>query len=120
MNAVYPKFIQALLEGFVNLTGPDAVSELKLVAVGADYVYSTAHDTIEDLGSNIIGLAIPLTGVTFVGGIIDADDILGAFRDVVEPTVTQGIVFYFEWASGTALVDILMQRQTEDPPRRWV
>lgn len=94
MDALYPRWKRALLEGdaAANLAG-----NVRAALVDADtggggtYVYDPTHEFLSDL-SGIIGTPVPLFTMTYVDGVFDADDVL--FPAVpVGPDAT-AIVFY--------------------------
>lgn len=95
MDAIYPKFKEALLQG-------DAAASLSNVVMAAlvdtaTYTYDPAHEFLSDL-TGIIGTPVPLAGMTYTDGTVDAFDVL--FPSVpVGPDAT-AIVFYTSISGG--------------------
>lgn len=93
-NAVYPKYKEALIQGAANssLTGTLKVA---LVDTGT-YTYSATHQYLTDL-TGVVGTAQTLSNKTYVGGLLDADDV--TFTAVTGASV-EALVFYLD--TGTA------------------
>lgn len=93
-NAVYPKYKEALIQGAANssLTGTLKVA---LVDTGT-YTYSATHQYLTDL-TGVVGTAQTLANKTYVGGLLDADDV--TFTAVTGASV-EALVFYLD--TGTA------------------
>lgn len=75
-NAVYPKYLIALLD---SAAGPLSTSNIKCILVdAADYVYSAAHEFLTDVpGAAIVATSPNMTGKTLgvVGaGVFDCDN----------------------------------------------
>ncbi len=68
MNVVYPKFLEDLWNGLINI-GSDT---FRVALVSSSYTYNSAHHYFSDLaGVLVVGT---LTGVVAPSGIFDADD----------------------------------------------
>jgi len=107
MNQIYPKALQKFLESYANADGPATDSELKLIPVGEDYVWSAAHETLADLGDNVLSGPLEIGGVTFTNGIIKGNNLVNILREVTESIPVQAFVLYFENATDTLLVGFL-------------
>lgn len=90
MSAVYPLAKAALLKGDVDLDGT-----VKIVAVDATYVYSAAHDFLNDVvGGSRLGTAQTLTSKTFTGGQFAADPV--TYTGVAVAEEVAGFVGYID------------------------
>ncbi|GJE54593.1 hypothetical protein [Methylobacterium thuringiense] len=93
-NAVYPKFKEALIQGSTNSSLGGTV-KVALVDTGT-YTYSAAHQFLTDL-TGVVGTAQTLANKTYVGGLLDADDV--TFSAVTGASV-EALVLYID--TGTA------------------
>lgn len=74
MSAVYPKFRESLVGWALNGNPPAGLAFYAL-GVDADYVYDAAHNDLADIpGGAIVMPEHLLDNVTYVNGIINADD----------------------------------------------
>ncbi len=96
MNAVYPKFLEALWAGQINI-GSDV---FRVVLLTSSYVYSDAHQFFSDL-TGVIGVAT-LSGIVAPGGVFDAND------QVVTPTGVPHSVVIYKW-TGTGSTSLLFR-----------
>lgn len=61
---------KALLDGDIDLL----VNTIKIALVNTTYVYSSAHDFLDDVGANTVGTAQTVGTITTTGGVFDAAD----------------------------------------------
>lgn len=74
-NAIYPTYKRALLDGDVNIDLNDGDVRVILVDT-ADYVYSAAHDFLDDvLAAARVAVSPTLLNTTVTNGLFDADDV---------------------------------------------
>ena len=73
MNALYPKWKQALLEFTANndLDG----QTVKVALVTAGYTYSGANQYYSSVSASVVGTPQTLGNKTFTDGVFDADDV---------------------------------------------
>lgn len=68
-NTSYPKGMEKVLGGTISFSG----DTFKVALLPSTYTYSTAHEFLSDVGARI-GADQTLTGVSLVGGVVDAND----------------------------------------------
>lgn len=68
-NTSYPKGMEKVLGGTISFSG----DTFKVALLPSTYTYSTAHEFLADVGARI-GTDQTLTGVSIVGGVLDAND----------------------------------------------
>jgi len=66
---LYPAGIDHVIE-----TDAVVANALKTILLGPGYTYNSAHDTLSDLGANVVLTSDTITGVTVTAGIVTADD----------------------------------------------
>lgn len=69
-NLLYPAGKKAILDADVDFL----VDTIKIALVKTAYVYSSAHDFLDDLGANRVGTDATLGGKSTTGGVFDATD----------------------------------------------
>lgn len=75
MSAVYPKFREQLISWALNQNAPAGLA-FYAIGVDTDYVYNAAHVNLSSVASAaIVAGELALTGVTYVNGILDANDV---------------------------------------------
>lgn len=71
-NDLYP----SAREGFLNADIDWAANDIRIVLVDGTYVYSTAHNMLDDVGAGTrVATSGNLTGKTTTNGVADADDV---------------------------------------------
>lgn len=113
MNQGYPTGFQALGSATLLGTQIDLLADnIKVIAVGAGYIFSAAHQYLSDLGANTIGSAVALATKTVGAGIFGATTtMLSAFPDgqtavalvIYKDTGVAGtspLLAYFDTAAG--------------------
>ena len=73
MNALYPKWKQALLE-FTADNDLDGQT-VKVALVTAGYTYSGANQYYSSVSASVVGTPQTLSNKTFTDGVFDADDV---------------------------------------------
>lgn len=87
--AVYPSALDQFLQAGINLASVDA----KIVAVTSGYVYSAAHDFLDDVGGGFrLGTPESLTAKTFTSGLFSAAAM--TYTGVALAAVIAGFVGY--------------------------
>lgn len=90
MDAIYPKWKEALLAG--DPTAPLGTNVVYVALIDPlTYTYTATDEFLADL-SGQIGSAVPLAGATFTDGVFDAFDVL--FPSVPAGTDVGALVFY--------------------------
>lgn len=101
-NTSYPKGMEKLLSGAINVT----TNTLKAALLPSTYVYSVAHEFLSQLGT-VIGTAQELTGKSITDGVFDASDLdfgalapgsvigsVAVFKDTGNSTTSPVLLFY--------------------------
>lgn len=86
-NALYDKGREGFLDGSIDFDTDD----IRLALVSAGYVFSAAHDFVDDLGANIVARSSALTGKTVTSGVANSSAV--TLSAVAGAQVT-GIVMY--------------------------
>lgn len=96
-NQLYPKFKEQLLQAGVNLATATVKGVIVDTVGGAsNYTFSTAHEFLSDVIAGARrGTTVALTGKTFVNGVFDAADIVGAFASLTGGVV-EALIFYVD------------------------
>ena len=89
MNAIYPKYKEALINGSPNVDMSGGTVKAALIDT-ATYTYSATHDFFSDI-SGVIGAPVALGSKTFANGAFDSTD--PTWIDVVGATVEAIIVY---------------------------
>lgn len=99
-NAIYPTYKRALLDGDVNIDLNDGDVRVILVDT-ADYVYSAAHDFLDDvLAAARVAVSPTLTNTTVTNGLFDADDV--TFTSVSGDPAEALIIYIHTGVEGTS------------------
>lgn len=97
-NAVYPKGREGFAGGDVAWDS----DTIKLVAVDSGYVYSAAHDFLDDVGAGArVATSSAFSGKTITDGVLDADDVTLAALPAGD-TITGIVVFQDTGVEGTS------------------
>lgn len=98
MAAVYPKIREQLISWALNQNAPAGLA-FYVMGVDADYTYNAAHVNLTSVpaGARITSEKL-LTGVTYVNGILDADD--QRWIDMTPGDVIRGFVIYLKSGGG--------------------
>ena len=72
-NAVYPNYMEALIQGSAN-TSLAGTLRAALVDL-ADYTYSAAHDFYDDVSAAVVGTPQTIGSKTYVDGLLDGADV---------------------------------------------
>lgn len=72
-NAVYPLYMQALIDGDSNIDLNDGTVKAALIDTGT-YTYSAAHDFYNDL-SGVVGTPQTIANTTVTNGLFDGDNV---------------------------------------------
>ena len=100
-SAVYPLIRQQLVQWAVT-----AGATFYTCGVKSGYVYNSAHDDLADISSGDICLPEKaLTGVTFAGGILDADN--PTWTGLVPGDTVKAIIIYAKLGGNSYLVAYL-------------
>lgn len=90
MGAWYPTTLEALLKGDADLDGT-----VKIVLLDSGYVYSAAHDFLDDVGAGArLGTAQTLTSKTFTAGVFNAAQV--SYPSVAVAETVVGYVVYID------------------------
>lgn len=111
MNHVYPKALEAMLQGDVDVVG----GTVKVVAVSAAYVYSTGHEHLDDVDADarLATATLTVTGVT--GGRVDADDF--TLSSVPTGDTLTGLIVYQDTGSeATSTLLAYIDRKADTVP----
>ncbi len=76
-NKVYPKYLEALLDGLSNIDIKDGTVKIMLID-SADYTYSDSHDFLDDVPSGARVATATLASKTITNGAFDAADVVFA------------------------------------------
>lgn len=127
-NKLYPLAREAFARALVDWMGDN----IRVAAVNASYVYSAAHQTVTDLGPNIVARSPNLASKSVTGGVLNSDPAL--FAALTGATVRYLVVFLWSGADATSLllyyidtanvlptipigIDVTVQ---PDPPTGWM
>ena len=89
MNTIYPKGREGFAGGDVAWDS----DTIKLVAVDSGYVYSSAHDFLDDVGAGArVATSSAFTTKSITDGVLDADDVTLAALPAGD--TIEGIVVY--------------------------
>lgn len=98
MAAVYPKIREQLISWALNQNAPAGLA-FYVLGVDTDYTYNAAH---VNLSSVAVGARITseklLTNVTYVNGVLDADD--QRWTDLTPGDTLRGFVVYLKSGGG--------------------
>ncbi len=112
MNALYPKWKEALLQGSPNSSLTGTVNAY-LIDTGA-YTYSPSHQFLSDVpGGARVGSPLPLVTKTFINGVFDAVDL--NFVTVSGPTVEAVILVIFTGVEATSRLVAFLDSGTNLP-----
>jgi len=100
MSHVYPTLKQKLL-GWALLGGAPSDATLWVAGVDPNYIYDSAHDTIADLGANIVMDDGPIPNVTYVNGLVTGDGFTLTGTTISD--TMYAVVVYLKWTGGTQL-----------------
>lgn len=115
-NILYPKFKEALLQGF-DL----AAATLKVMAVNAtggaeQYAYNAAHDFLNDVPAGTrVATSGALTGKTYTNGVFDANDLSPAFGSLAGQQFENLIIFDDTGDEATSRVVLILDTATGLP-----
>lgn len=98
-NAVYPKYLEALLDASSNVDLNDGTVKVALVDTGT-YTYSAAHDFYDDVSAAVVGTPQTINNTTVTNGLFDGDDV--TFSAVTGATVGAVILFVDTGTPGTS------------------
>lgn len=101
-DALYPKFLEALLNGEHDLN----THSIKAVPVNTttDYSYNTAHDQLADVTTYSGVTAVAVTTPTITNGVFDCDAITFPSVVISGSKDIEAIVFYNDTATGDPLI----------------
>ena len=76
-NAIYPKYMEALITGAANsaLNGSGTTGVYVALVDTGTYTYSAAHEFFSSVIAGEVGTSQELASKTFTGGVLDAADI---------------------------------------------
>lgn len=98
MSAVYPKIREQLISWAMNQNAPAGLT-FYAIGVDTDYTYSAAHVNLSSVaGAAIIAGEKALSGVTYVNGILDANDV--EWTNLVNGDVLDGFIVYLKSGGG--------------------
>lgn len=90
-NAIYPLYKQALLDALANVDLNDGDVRVILIDA-ADYIFSTAHDFLDDVPAIArVATSGTMTNTTVTNGIFDADDVT---LSLVSGDQSEALLFY--------------------------
>lgn len=88
-NALYTKGKERILKGEIDFS----TDTIKVALVKNDYLQNLATDEfLSDIAAHILGTPVTLTGVSIVGGVLDAADI--SFASIASGSVSEGVVIF--------------------------
>lgn len=106
MSQVYPKLKEQLLSWTLLSTTPADVS-MQVCGVNAAYVYNASHDTIADLGANIVFAPVEFQWSTLTNGLVTGFP--ASVSGVTPGPTLAAIVVLLAWAGGTQLACFIDQ-----------
>lgn len=96
-NAVYPKALEAMLTGGVNVVS----GNVKVALLDDGYSYDDGDEFLDDIDSgDIVATSPNLAGKTVTGGVFDASD--PTFTALTGATVAAYVVFIDTGTAGTS------------------
>lgn len=98
-NAVYPKYLEALLDASSNVDLNDGTVKVALVDTGT-YTYSAAHDFYDDVSAAVVGTPQTINNTTVTNGLFDGDDV--TFSAVTGATVEALVIYIDTGTPGTS------------------
>lgn len=114
MSALYPGFLQSILEAFFLGNQPTDEITIMVQPMKADYVFASTHLRLSDLGGHIMGTPVALTGITLDDGIFDADNV--ALEGLGIGDVVEAVVLYAKWLTGDRLMIYIDSGSTDSLP----
>lgn len=97
-DAIYPKFLEALLDASSNVDLNDGTVKVALIDTGT-YSYSSAHDFYDDV-SGVVGTPQTIANTTVTNGLFDGDDV--TFSALSGDTVEALIIYIDTGTPGTS------------------
>ena len=88
-SAAYPKGIEGLMDGTIDLD----TNDIRLILIDtADYTYSSSHDNLDDVAAGArVAVSSALSGVTLTNGVFDATDVV---LSSVTGDSSEALIFY--------------------------
>lgn len=111
MSAVYPKIREQLISWAMNQNAPAGLT-FYAIGLDTDYTYSAAHVNLASVpvGSRITSEKL-LTGVTYVNGILNADDV--TWTDMTPGDVLDAFVIYLKSGGGDSFLVCYIDGSTD-------
>lgn len=108
----YPKGLEAFLQGDVDVLA----DPIRVIMVTSSYVYSSAHDALNDVGVGYrVGSSVLLSGKVVSGGTLTANDV--TFASVAGgSTVTALIVYQDTGVESTSRLLAYIDRRADMTP----
>lgn len=111
MNAVYPETVSAVMAGDIDFLS----DSIRVLMVDATYIYSAAHDFLNDVGGGSrVGTAVALTGKSVDLGVLFADPV--TFTAVTGDTVTGLIIYRHTGVESTSELIDFIDRKADSTP----
>jgi hypothetical protein len=106
-----PTAKKALLDGDWSWDG----STIKVALMDDAYVYSAAHDFLDDVSANVIASSDALAGKTTTAGVADATDVV--ISGVAAAENIEGLWIYVDTGvAGTSLLLVWLDTRLDDQP----
>ena len=107
-NAIYPKAREAFLKGDLDWL----VQDFKVVAVDVGYVYSSAHDFLNDVGAGTrVATSGNLASKTATNGYADAADV--TLSTVTGDTITGLVIYRDSGVEGTSELIVFLDTKSD-------